>query len=697
MDKKSLISQSQNFLEKLFLTKKDYLELCDVLRHHNELYYTKEEPAISDSEYDRLFDLAKKFEQENPDEVSKDSPVSNISNKSDPNLDERFTKKPHIEPMMSLDNTFNETDLKDFFDRIMKTTDKFPEVILQEKLDGLSISLTYKEGVLIQAITRGDGKTGEDVTHTVSTIKNIPHKLIGKFPPLLEVRGEIVMTKESFAELNKTRQEEGENLFANPRNAASGSVRQLDPEVTKDRNLLFFAYQIGHIEASNLYNTTYEMMIYLTSLGLPAHKSFGPFEEFDQVWNCIEEIQTVRHDLTYEIDGVVIKINEMKYYNELGFTAHHPRWAIAYKYPAEQAQTKLLDVVWQVGRTGVLTPRAFLEPVFLSGVTVSHATLHNKDEIADKDFRIGDTVLIERAGDVIPHLLKPIVEKRTGSESHIKLPENCPSCGEKVFVEEGEVALRCINESCPDQIQRHLEHFVSKQALNIENISEKTIEVLLEMKLLSSPLDIYKVSREQWLSLPLHKEKKVENILESLEISKKAETWRVIHALGIHHVGKKMAQVLSENFELIENIIQELETSKQVSEENISKLQEIPDIGPETSSSLVHFFSLERNRKLIEQFRSLGFVLKSTKKEIVEGFFTGKTVVLTGELPNYSREQATSIIESQGGKVTGSVTKNTNYLLLGENPGSKYEKAKELGVEIIGEEKLTNHIIQYIN
>ena len=546
--------------------------------------------------------------------------------------------------------------------------------VVETKIDGLTASLEYKNGIFVRGSTRGNGLVGEDVTENLKTIKNIPQKLTENVDII--VRGEVFISSKDFEEMNLKREEEGLETFANARNAAAGSLRQLDSNITKTRPLDIYVYNIQKIEGKEILSH-YEALNYLQNLGFNVNPIKKLCKNSEDVKKAIEEIGQKRNSLTFGIDGAVIKVDDLKYRDILGTTAKNPRWQIAYKYPPEQKETKLIDIVCNVGRTGVITPLAILEPVQVAGSTISKTTLHNEDFIKEKGLKIGDTVLIQKAGDVIPEIVKVLKERRTGEEKEFKMPERCPVCGAKTIRLEGEAAIRCTGTECPAKLYRNLVHFVSREAMNIDGLGENIIDQLLSKKLISNIADIYKLSFEDIASLKKNGTKFADNLINAIENSKKNDLYRLLTALGINHIGAKASKILAKKYKTIDNLMQA----------NLEELSEIADIGPIMAKSIVEFFEEDQTKDLIEKLKQAGVNTESLEKEEQNQKFEGLTFVLTGSLEKYTRQEATDLIEKFGGKVSGSVSKKTDYLLAGEDAGSKLTKAQSLGVKIITEEE----------
>ncbi len=650
-------------------------KLREEIRYHDYRYYVLNQPVISDAEYDRLMRELQKLEEKFPELVTPDSPTQRVG--APPK--EEFGTVKHFIPMLSLANAFEESEVYDFDRRVRKGLNGArPEYVAEPKIDGLAVEIVYQKGIMQVGSTRGDGETGEDVTENLKTIKAVPLRLredeIG-VPDLLEVRGEVYMRKEDFQKLNRERERNGESLFANPRNAAAGSLRQLDPKVTASRPLRIFFYGIGRVEGWNFTNH-WEILQTFLKWGFPVNPHVKLCLDIEECIEYYRKISEIREELDYEIDGVVIKVNQLEYQRRLGEISRSPRWALAYKFPPTQATTKIREIVVQVGRTGALTPVAILDPVEISGVTVSRATLHNQDEIERKDIRVGDTVLVQRAGDVIPEVVKVIKEKRTDQEKKFRLPSHCPVCGAEVSHPSGEVVARCPNISCPARLKESIKHFASKQALDIEGLGDKIVEQLVNRKFIKSIPDLYRLKKEDFLKLEGFAEKSAQNMINALEKSKKTTLDRLLYGLGIRHVGQHLARVLAEHYPDI----------KSLSQASFEELLRIPEIGPEVAASIRDFFTNKENLKVLSELEKLG-ISYTVEKTSAEGKLKGLTFVFTGELENFTREEAKRLVEREGGKVSSSVSKRTDYVVVGKNPGSKFEKARRLGVKTIKEEE----------
>ncbi len=649
-------------------------ELRELIEKYNRYYYDLANPLISDYEYDKLLKELEVLEEKYPELVSDDSPTKKIGE----TISSNRKTFPHKIPMISLRNAYKQSEIYDWNSRIIKglKNNNF-KYILEPKIDGLGISLLYENGDLTLGLTRGDGLIGEDITQNIKVIQGLPHKLdASKLPKIFEVRGEVYMENSGFKTLNRQRAEAGEVLFANPRNAAAGSLKLLDPEITRQRNLKIFLYALGFVDgkfATNI-TTQLEFWQFLQKVGLPVN----PYTKiFDKIENLIDEISTwekKRDELDYLIDGMVIKIDSFSQQEILGETMKFPRWALAYKFPAKQATTKVLDIKIQVGRTGVLTPVANLKPLELSGVVIRRATLHNFDELRRLGVKINDTILLERGGEVIPKIVKVIPEDRTGNEISPIIPEVCPVCGQKIVKLEGEVALRCVNVlGCKAQLQGALELFASKKAMNIEGLGRKIIAQLIEKKLMKNIFDIYRLQSKDLESLELVKEKKSKSILEQIEKSKSCDLKNLIYGIGIRNVGEKASLVLSRHFKSLEEILNA----------DIEKLENIREIGEVTAKSIKTF--LETYPNIIETIRGFEINMLPIRNVLENTFFLNKNFVITGTFEKYSRNEIIKIIEENGGNVSNSVSKKTDFLILGKEPGSKYEKALKLNIKILSE------------
>lgn len=649
-------------------------QLRDEINQYNYEYHVLDNPTVSDQVYDQKMKELIELEEQFPDLVTDDSPTQRVGGTP---LD-KFEKVNHTVPMLSLSNAFSEEDLRDFDRRVREHVTRDFKYVCELKIDGLAVSLRYENGKFVQGATRGDGRTGEDITQNLKTIKSIP--LTIKNNETIEVRGEAYMPKKSFIALNEKRKEEGLELFANPRNAAAGSLRQLDPKIAASRNLNIFIYSVGEWEAESI-STHSERLAYLRELGFKTNPETRTFQTIEEVIEFTKEWTVKRNELDYEIDGIVIKVDEIELQEQLGFTARSPRWAMAYKFPAEEAVTKLRGIELSVGRTGVITPTALLEPVQVAGTTVQRASLHNEDLIIEKDIRINDTVVIKKAGDIIPEVVRVIFEERTGEEKEYRFPEHCPECDTKLEKLEGEVAWRCVNPNCPAQIKEGLIHFVSRGAMNIDGLGEKVVEQLFDHKLIQTIADLYKLKYEDLIELERMGDKSVTNLLNAINASKENSLERLLFGLGIRYVGSKAATTLAAHYKTMDALMEATE----------EELKTVPEIGEKMAESIATYFNKPQVKQLIEELKVLGLnmtYLGATEVVDEDSVFFGKTIVLTGKLHSLSRSEAKEKIEALGGKVTGSVSKKTDIVIAGEDAGSKLDKAKELNIEIWDEEQL---------
>lgn len=660
------------------LTREDYLRLCNEVWHHNRLYYVENNPSISDEEYDFLLKKVESIEKEHPDWISPTSPTGRVGE----SLTEGFQTIEHKVPMLSLANTYSKEELGDFIKRVHKLLEKTEVLFCCElKMDGIAISAAFEKGAYQKGVTRGDGKKGDDITANIRTIEGLPLQLLGDaWPEYLEVRGEVFMNHSTFQQLNAARQSADEPLWANPRNAAAGSLKLLDPREVSKRKLGIVFYGIAE-DSSNAMKSQYQSHSYLRSLGLPVLQQTALCRNLDEIWSFAESVSKIRRELPFDIDGIVIKVDSFQDQSILGATGKNPRWAVAYKFAAEQALTKLKAITVQVGRTGVLTPVAELEPVFLAGSTIARATLHNFEEIARKDIRVNDWVIIEKGGDVIPKVVQVETQRRPADSHTYATPETCPVCGTPVVKAEEEVALRCPNALCPEQLIRKIEYFASKPAMDIDNMGEKVVQQLFKKGFIKNPSDIYTLTAEQLSQLDGFKEKSVRNLLESIEKSRRVPLEKFIMALGIKYVGINTAQDLASKAGNIERLM------------NMSKEEflSIEGIGDKVAGALIEYFSLESHKREIQLLLRLGITPYQTGGKVIEGHaFNGKTFVLTGSLQKYPRTRAAEMIKERGGKVTDSVSKKTDYVVAGEEPGSKLEKARALGINILNESEFEN-------
>lgn len=641
--------------------------LREKLRHHEYLYYVMDAPEISDIEYDMKMKELESLEAEYPQYLTSDSPTVRVGGQAVDSFDE----VRHEVPLLSLANTYNVGEVESFIQRTAKTVDE-PEFDVEFKIDGLSVALTYENGMLVKGVTRGDGIVGEDVTSNIRTIRSVPLKLTE--PVDIIVRGEVFMNKAVFEELNRQRENDGLPLFANPRNAAAGSLRQQDPSITAERKLDIFVFNVQ--KSNKTFATHVDGLNYLAQLGFKTIKPIGIISTAEQMRIICEEWRSKRYSLPYDIDGLVLKLNNIAQRDVLGYTAKSPRWAVAYKFPAEQKETVLYDITFQVGRTGAITPTAELEEVFIAGTKVSRATLHNEDFVLEKDIMIGDHVIIQKAGEIIPEVVSVVREKRNGTEKPFVMPEFCPECGSKLVREAGKAVTYCTNSECPAQTARLLMHFVSRDAMDITGLGEQVIKKLLDEGLIRDIADIYTLKADDIAKLSGMGKKSANNYINAIEESKKAGLSRLLYALGIRYVGKGTAVSIAQKFKSIDNIINA----------HYEEIVDTEDVGDVIAVSVRNYFDQPENIEIIDRLKAYG--LKMTEDEAVissNEMFLDKTFVLTGTLPTYSRNEAAELIRHAGGKVTSSVTKNTDYVLCGDAPGSKYEKAVKLGIPVIDE------------
>lgn len=660
------------------MSKQRVEELTKLLNQYNKEYYVLDKPSVSDREYDRLMQELIELEAQYPELKSSTSPTVRVGGA----ILEGFNKVQHEKPMLSLGNAFNEGDLRDFDARIRKVSPNI-SYVCELKIDGLAVTLHYRDGQFVKGATRGDGVVGEDISENLKTIQTIPLHIPYKEP--LEVRGEVYMSKATLDKLNKQRAEKGEELFANPRNAAAGSLRQLDSRIAAKRELAMFCYAVPSAEELGC-QTHDESLQKIEELGFNVNPNREVCDSIDGVLAYIEKWSTNRFDLPYEIDGIVIKVNQLNEQQKLGSTVKSPRWAIAYKFPAEEVETILKDIIFTVGRTGMVTPNAVLEPVRVAGTRVSRATLHNEDYVKERDIRINDRVIIRKAGEIIPEVVKPVIDARHGDEAPFEMIQDCPRCGSELIREAGEADYYCLNIDCPARIVESLCHFVSRDAMNIDGLGVKVVEQLYDNQLIENVADIYKLQKEQLLPLERMGEKKVTNLLTAIENSKQNSLERLLFGLGVRHVGSKTAKVLAAHFETIDALMQA----------TFDDFKGIAEIGDVIANSIVHYFTQDANVQLINELKALGLNMSytgakvSTANEANE--FYGKTVVLTGTLATLSRKEAGVKLEALGAKVSGSVSAKTDFLVAGEKSGSKLKKAQELGVTVIDEEMMLKMI-----
>ncbi|MFT9496016.1 NAD-dependent DNA ligase LigA [Anaerosolibacter sp.] len=662
------------------MDQKEALEKINKLRekinHHNYQYYVLDAPEIDDYAYDLLMKELVDLETQFPELITSDSPSQRVGGVPL----SAFGQVTHTVPMLSLDNSYDPGDLREFDKRIRKAVGESVEYVVELKIDGLSVALRYEDGRLVQGATRGDGFVGEDITQNLRTIKSIPLRL--KEEEDLEVRGEVYISREKFAELNQKQEEKGETLFANPRNAAAGSLRQLDSKITAQRPLDIFVFNIQTIGDRGFHTHT-EGLDYLKSVGFKT-SIYEICQDIEGVIEQCEKWAQKRNELPFDIDGLVIKVNDLQLREHLGTRSKSPRWAIAYKFPAEQQRTIVQDIIIQVGRTGALTPTAILEPVRVAGSVIGRATLHNEDFIRQKDIRIGDHVWIQKAGDVIPEVVNVIFDERTGEEQEFIMPKNCPTCGHQTTRLEGEAVTRCMNSACPDQLRRGIIHFVSRNAMNIEGLGESIVALLMEHKLIHDVADLYYLKKEDLIPLERMGEKSAQNLIDAIEKSKNNDLDRVIFGLGIKLVGERAAGLLADAFGSMDRLVQA----------SYEEITSIPEIGDKMAESLVAFLKEDTNLNVIGKLRAAGVNMENqaANDEQVEKRFEGFTFVLTGTLEKYTRNEAKEIIERLGGRVSGSVSKKTSYVLAGAEAGSKLDKAVELGVKVINEDEFQNMI-----
>ena len=647
-------------------------ELRKKVEYHAKKYYDEDKPEISDFEYDMMMLELRTLESQYPELITKTS----LTQKVGGTVKEGFQKVEHEVPLQSLQDVFNFEEIESFDERVRKQSQENgienPKYVVETKIDGLSAALEYVDGKFVRGATRGNGLVGEDVTENLKTIKTIPQEIPEKIN--ITVRGEVFISKKDFEKMNQEREENEEELFANARNAAAGSLRQLDSNITKNRPLDIYIFNVQKI-AGKEFNSHFEELEYLSKLGFNVNPVRIYCDTIEEVTNAINKIGEDREDLTFGIDGAVVKVDDLKLREIMGTTSKVPKWAIAYKYPPEKKETILKDIVCQVGRTGVITPMAILEPVKVAGSTISKTTLHNEDFIKEKGLKVGDRVIIQKAGDVIPEIVEAVVDKRTGEEKDFEMPRVCPVCGAKAVREEGEAAVRCTGIECPAKLYRNLVHFVSREAMNIDGLGENIIGILLEKKMISNIADIYDLEFEDIASLKKNGKKFAQNLIDSINESKENDLYRLITALGIRHVGVKAAKILAKQYGDIDKL----------SEATVENLSEVEDIGPIVANSIREFFDQEQTKDLLARLKDAGVNMKRIKEEDEDDRFAGKTFVLTGTLEKYSREEASNIIEKFGGKTSSSVSKKTSYVLAGEDAGSKLTKAQNLGVQIITE------------
>ena len=646
--------------------------LIDKINYHSDKYYNQDTPEISDFEYDMLMKELIKLEAENPEFKRVDSPSNRVGGMA---LD-KFDQVTHKNPMLSLSNAYSAEDLRDFDRRVREMTDGDVEYVVEFKIDGLSVGITYENGEFKSAATRGNGIIGEDISKNAMTIKSVPLKIDDKREII--VRGEVYISKENFEKVNEYQEEHDLQIFANPRNLAAGSLRQLDSKLTAKRPLDIFVFNLENINELEGIDTHSDSLEYLKKLGFSVSENYKICKSIDEVIEFIEYWTENRGSLKFDIDGMVVKVNNIEQRNEMGFTAKSPRWAIAYKFPAERKKSKILDIEVEVGRTGTITPTAILEPVRLAGTSVSRATLHNEDFIREKDIKLFDHVIVQKAGGIIPQIVEVVKEDRTGDEKDFVMPSVCPECGEPTVRLEGEAAVKCINISCPAQIRRGMIHFVSREAMDIDGMGESIITLFLKEGLIKDVSDIYYLKKEQIVPLERMGEKSADNLIKAIEKSKSNDLWRLINGLGIRFVGVKGAKILASNFSSLDEIMNA----------DVDKLQQLEEFGSIMSESVVKFFREEQNLAVIQKLKEAGVNTEAgeDKSEGIPQLFEGMKIVLTGTLPTLKRNQAKEIIELRGGKATSSVSKSTTFVLAGEEAGSKLTKANDLGIKVIDED-----------
>ncbi|MBN1503639.1 MAG: NAD-dependent DNA ligase LigA [Candidatus Eisenbacteria bacterium] len=660
--------------------KKEIATLRESIDHHNYRYYVLDSPEISDAEYDRLLRRLSELEHEYPGLVTPDSPTQRVG--ATPLA--AFREVKHSSPMLSLSNAFDEDEIREFDARVRKLVGEARSFryVAEPKLDGLAVEIVYEKGILSVGSTRGDGVTGEDVTQNLKTIRSVPLRLrpgkLGAVPSLLEVRGEVIMRLAAFRKLNEEREESGEPPFANPRNAAAGSLRQLDSSVTASRPLEVFFYGIGRAEGAR-FASQLEVLTSLPTMGLRVDPNFGLCDSLDEALEYYRRMEAKRDKLSYEIDGVVLKVDDFGLQEELGTISRSPRWALAAKFAARQETTKVLDIVVQVGRTGALTPVAVMEPVSIGGVTVSRATLHNQDEVDRKDVRVGDTVVVQRAGDVIPEVVSVVTSKRTGKERKFVMPDRCPVCGAKAVRLEGEAVSRCTGMACPAKLTEAVFHFASRRAMDIDGLGGKIIAKLIEAGMVKSVADLYALDKQDLLKLERMGEKLAENILASIDRSRKTTLSRFVYALGIRHVGDHLSRVLAAHFGTLEKLVAA----------GRDELEAVPEVGPQVAQSIASFFAEKQNVRVLEKLFANGVRVSGERRAggRAAGKLAGRSFVFTGTLEGHTRKEASSLVEALGARTSSQVSSNTDYVVAGKDPGSKLEKAKSLGVKILTEKE----------
>ncbi len=647
-------------------------KLRELINHHDRKYYVEDKPEVSDQEYDRLMHELKKLEEENPKYITLDSPTQRVSGQ----VLEGFKSVKHRIPMLSMDNTYSEDEIREFDERVKKNlkVNKL-DYVVELKIDGVSISLLYEKGMFSQGATRGDGFTGDDITLNLKTIKSLPLSISSKkAPDLFEARGEVYMPRKAFNRINKEKEKIGEELFANPRNAASGSLKLLNTSQSAERQLDVLIYGLGYVN-KEVFDTQSKALQFLKDTGFRTNPYIKKCHSIEEVIRYCKEWEKKKDTLQYDIDGMVIKVDLFSYQKKLGHTTKSPRWMIAYKFPAERKQTLLQDIIVQVGRTGTLTPVAILKPVELSGSVVSRATLHNQDEVLRKDIRIGDHVIIEKSGEIIPQVVESVKSKRKGNEKKFSMPKKCPICNSTVKSVEGEVALRCENLSCPAQLKQTIIHFASREAMDIEGLGDAIVSQLVDKKMVKDYADLYYLKHDEVSSLERMADKSAMNLIEAIKKSKSNTLNRLVYGLGIRHVGVRAAWILSTRFGSLNKI----------SSVGVEELKSINEIGPIVARSIFNFFRTKENKRIIEKLKSSGVKIEEKSSLLKGKSLEGKTFVITGSLKGFSRDQLEELIRTHGGGASTSVSKKTDYLILGENPGSKLDKAKKLNVKIINE------------
>ena len=646
--------------------KKKIEKLRKEIHHHDHLYYVLDKPEISDAEYDKLFRELQELEKQFPDLITPDSPTQRVGGEPL----KAFKTYTHKKPLLSLDNAMDEDELLDFDRRVREGLGKEKiDYVCELKMDGLAVSLIYKKGKFEVGSTRGDGVHGEDITQNLKTVKSIP--LVMEEPEDIEVRGEVFLPYDEFIKLNQEREEAGEAKFANPRNAAAGSLRQLDPKITAGRPLDIFAY---YAETHPRLKTHLETLAQVKELGFKTNPNTRLCHGIEEVRQYIKHWETAREKLHYEIDGIVVKVNDLAYQEKLGFTSRAPRWAVAFKYPPMQATTIIEDIKVQVGRTGAITPVAYLKPVHLAGVVVKRATLHNEDEIKRKGIKVHDHVVVQRAGEVIPEVVKVVKDKRTGREKDFHMPKKCPACGGELFRPEGEAITRCVNAACPAQVKERIRHFCTREAMDIEHVGPALVDQLVEKKLVKDAADLYSLEKKDVQKLERFADKSAQNVIDSIEGSKDRPHDRLLYALGIRMVGRHVASLIAQHYDSLEDLF----------DIKADKLTRIAGIGPKVAASVEHFFSQKENHHLIERLKKAGVSVKAAKAKGPQPL-KGKTFVFTGGLEKMTRPEAEELVRSLGGHPSSSVSKQTDYVVAGSEPGSKFDKAKKLGVKIISE------------